>query len=181
MIWRSLVNFLEHWFISMLLTGRKWIYHFNVSAFGVVFKRKVFALWILFTLISLPGLFKFNILFLNILLVLIGIIPYSGFTGLNNIYIYIGNVMHNSAELLDVKLAWYSSSSTHSIYLYHMKYGLIIHALRPTLTSLIFEILETRATFLEPSVKCTLINCAFKSLSYLPPPPLWQDMTQGHF
>ena len=34
--------------------------------------------------------FEFNILFLNILLVLIGIIPYSRFTRLNNIlYIYI--------------------------------------------------------------------------------------------
>ena len=56
----------------------------------VFFKRKLFALWILFTLSFLPGLFKFNILFLNILLVLIGIIPYSGLTGLNNIfYIYI--------------------------------------------------------------------------------------------
>ena len=38
---------------------------------------------------SLPGLTKFNILFLNILLVLIGIILNSGFTRLNNIYIYI--------------------------------------------------------------------------------------------
>ena len=36
-------------------------------------KRKLFALWILFTLSSLPGLFKCNILFLNILLFLIGI------------------------------------------------------------------------------------------------------------
>ena len=55
------------------------------------FKRKLFAQWILFTLSSLPGLFKFNILFLNILLVLIGIIiPNSELTGLNNIiYIYI--------------------------------------------------------------------------------------------
>ena len=39
---------------------------------------------------SLTGLFKFNIRFLDILLVLFGIIPYSRFTGLNNIlYIYI--------------------------------------------------------------------------------------------
>ena len=52
------------------------------------FEKKIFALWILFTLSSLPGLFKFNILFLNISLVLIGIL-YSGFTGLNNmLYIY---------------------------------------------------------------------------------------------
>ena len=46
---------------------------------------KLFALWILFTLSSLPGILKFNILFLNILFVLIGIILYSGFNGLNNI------------------------------------------------------------------------------------------------
>ena len=46
-------------------------------------------LWILFTLSSFPGLFKFDILFLNILFVLIAIIPYSRLTGLDNIYIYI--------------------------------------------------------------------------------------------
>ena len=50
-------------------------------------KRKLFTLWNFFTLSSLPGLLKFNILFLIISLVLIGIIPNSGFTGLNNIYI----------------------------------------------------------------------------------------------
>ena len=43
--------------------------------FCFFFKRKLFALWILFTLSFLPGLFKFDILFLNILLVLIEIIP----------------------------------------------------------------------------------------------------------
>ena len=55
------------------------------------FKRKFLALWTLFTLNSLSGSFKFNFLFLDILLVLIGIIiPYTRFTGLNNIfYIYI--------------------------------------------------------------------------------------------
>ena len=43
----------------------------------------MFALWILFTLSFLPGIFKFDTLFLNILLfVLIGIIPYSRVTGL---------------------------------------------------------------------------------------------------
>ena len=34
-------------------------------------------------------LLKFNILFLNIFMVLLGIFPNSGFSGLNNIYIYI--------------------------------------------------------------------------------------------
>ena len=38
-----------------------------------------------FTLSFLQALFKFNILFFNILLVLIGIIPYPEFTRLNNI------------------------------------------------------------------------------------------------
>ena len=51
--------------------------------------EKIFALWILFTLSSLLGLFKFNILFLNILLALLGIVFNSGFTGLNTIYIYV--------------------------------------------------------------------------------------------
>ena len=63
-----------------------------VCFFGGGGKRKLFALWILFTLSSLLGLFKFIIRILNILLVLIGIIPYSGFIELNNIlymYIYI--------------------------------------------------------------------------------------------
>ena len=60
----------------------------------VFLRRKLFGMWILFTLIFLPGLFKFNILFLKFLLVLIESIPYSRFTGLNNIlyvnvYIYI--------------------------------------------------------------------------------------------
>ena len=50
----------------------------------------LFALWILFTLSFLPGIFKFDFLFLNILFVLIEIIPYSGFTGLNNI-LYISS------------------------------------------------------------------------------------------
>ena len=40
--------------------------------------KKFFTLWILLTLSSLQGLFKSNILNLNILFVLIGIIPYSG-------------------------------------------------------------------------------------------------------
>ena len=54
------------------------------------FWRKLFTLWILFVLTSFPGVLKFNILFLKILLVLIGINPYSGFTGLNDfLYIYI--------------------------------------------------------------------------------------------
>ena len=56
----------------------------------VVFFLNQFALWILSTLNSLPGIFKFNIQFLNILLfILIGIIPYTVFTGLNNILLYI--------------------------------------------------------------------------------------------
>ena len=57
-------------------------------------EKKLFALWFLFILSSLPG-FKFNILF-----ILIGIIPYSRFTGLNNIlYIYI-LVRHSSLKLV---------------------------------------------------------------------------------
>ena len=53
-------------------------------------EEKEIALWILFTLSPSPGLFKFNIVFLNILLVLVGIVPNSGFTGLNTVlYIYI--------------------------------------------------------------------------------------------
>ena len=66
----------------MLLTGWKYIYYLNVTDCGCFIERKLFALWILFTLSSLSGLFKFDIL-----LVLIGIILYSKFTGLNNIYI----------------------------------------------------------------------------------------------
>ena len=52
-------------------------------------KTKLFAQWILFTLSFWLGLVKFNILFLDILFVLLGIVPNSGFIGLNNIYIYI--------------------------------------------------------------------------------------------
>ena len=44
----------------------------NVDFFG---EKNNFALWIWFLLSSLPGLFKFDIPFLNILFVLIGIIP----------------------------------------------------------------------------------------------------------
>ena len=91
-----LLIFLEYWFISMLLTGWKWIYYLNVTDYCCFlflfffFEKKLFAQWILFTLSSLPGIFEFDILFLNILFLLVGIIPYSGFTGLNNIsYIYI--------------------------------------------------------------------------------------------
>ena len=44
----------------------------------------------MYILSSWPGLQESNILFLNILLVLLGIVPNSNFTGLNNIlYIYI--------------------------------------------------------------------------------------------
>ena len=45
-----------------------------------------FAPWILFTLNSLPGILKFNIIFLSMLLVKIEITPSSRFTGLNIIY-----------------------------------------------------------------------------------------------
>ena len=45
--------------------------------------KNQFALWILFTLSSLPGIFKFDIKFLNILFVQMEIFPYSGFTGLD--------------------------------------------------------------------------------------------------
>ena len=48
-------------------------------------RGKLFVLWILFTLGSWLGLLKFNILLLNILLVLFGIVPNSRFTGLNDI------------------------------------------------------------------------------------------------
>ena len=58
MVWRSPVNFLEHWFIWLLLTG-----YLNVTGCWFLEKRKLFALWILFTLSSLPGSSKFNILF----------------------------------------------------------------------------------------------------------------------
>ena len=77
------------------------------------FSRKLFDLWILFTLSSLPGLSKFNILFFNILLVLIGIILYSGFTGLNNIlYIYIYIYHHVTlVALISLSLSRHSSLS----------------------------------------------------------------------
>ena len=66
---------------------------------AVLFKKKQLSLCILFKLSTSPGLFKFNILFLNILLVLIGIIPYSEFTGLNNIYIYIYIYIYSCHEM----------------------------------------------------------------------------------
>ena len=64
---------------------------------NIQLKKKQFALWILFTLSFCLGLLKFNILFLNISFVLLGIVPNSGFTGLNTLslslflsqYIYI--------------------------------------------------------------------------------------------
>ena len=54
--------------------------------FFCFFLSKLFALWILLTMSSWPGFRLFNILFLNILSVLLEIIPNSRFTGLNNIY-----------------------------------------------------------------------------------------------
>ena len=63
-----------------------------------------YKMWILFTLSSLPGIFKFDILILNIFLfVLTGSTPYSGFTGLNNIlyiYIYIYIYTHTHIYIL---------------------------------------------------------------------------------
>ena len=74
----------------------------------IIFSEKnLFYPWILFTL-SLPGIFKFNILSLNILFVLIWIIPYSGFTGLNNIYIYI----YICKNMKDQNQEWFKKSFT---------------------------------------------------------------------
>ena len=50
----------------------------------------------------LQGEFKFNILFLNILLVLSGIIPYSGFTRLSNVLCLQDLICHSCSVFCNI-------------------------------------------------------------------------------
>ena len=69
--------------------------------------------------------------------------------------------MMNHAELCDVELAWYSPSATRQIYCYGWKQRPEFYCFTSTSTWLIFEVLTTRAKFLEPSSYCSVITCTF--------------------
>ena len=81
--------FRSNWFISMLLAAWKFIILMwpNVFFFVLFFSWRNLCSVISFTLSTLPGIFKYtNFELFNCT---DGIVPYSGFSGLNNSYIYI--------------------------------------------------------------------------------------------
>ena len=61
----------------------------------------------------------------------------------------------------DANHAWYSPYATHLICLYNLEHSLVIHSFRHICPCLTIEVPATQVKFHEPSVYCTVINCAF--------------------